>query len=875
MRFLQVLIMKLRAAFRRPQVEQEMEAELAAHLEQETESLIATGIPPERARRQALKSMGRLDLIKEECRDSRGTAGWEQLKQDVAYGFRLLTNNRTFSFMVLVTIALGIGSTTAVFSLISGLLLRPLPFADPERLFHASAIGMRGPFDTLQANSKLADYAAHLGIRSFTVLGNDTPERLKGSEVSANFFNVLGVSPVVGSTFQKGQNQPGRTRSAVLSFQLWKQKFDGSKNAIGQKIVLNEIPHEIVGVMPANFQYPSAECQLWVPMRLDPRIVGEFWGAGGLSVFARLRPGAGHLEAEAELRAWVPRIRAMFPWRMPDAWATDAGLPALQEQMVADVKVRSLLLLGVVILVLLIAVVNVANLLVGQAEQRRPEFAMRESLGATPGRLARQLLTEAVLFALTGGVLGMLLSFGQLAVLKKLLPADTPRLSEISIDGSILAFSAVVSVCCGILFGLWPAWQLLRHRSRIGVETNRSTLNRIGVRTHASLVMIEAAFATILVAGSGLLLHSLWELLQVEPGFRIDSLVTAELSPNRGAVTSAEKSLALLERVQTAMSAYPGVSNVAAANIVPLSTEISAFTAAIEDHPRPPQEPQFTLWSTTATPQYLETLGIRLLQGRGFESMDGANSEKVVLVSNSTARRYWPDKSPIGRRLKPVWETEWRTIVGVVDDVKQFSLSGPPEWVKGEVYLPMTQAVPLPSNYSILTRLTGDTSSFERQLPKLIQSVCGTCAVSKIAKMDAVVADAAKVPRSIAWLVAGFAMLALGMASAGIYGVVNQGVQRRGRELSIRIALGASRGHVAWQVMASSLLFTLIGTTAGLAVAWQLSKLVKSLLFGIAGQDPLTFAVTPVVMVLVSILASLIPLYRAMTIDPARSLREG
>jgi len=877
MRWLQKLSSTGRAALRRPQVEREMDTELAEHLECEVRELRARGVPEAEARRRARATMGRLDSIKEECRDSRGTAGWESLKQDLAFGLRLLVKHRTFSSIALVTMALGIGSTTAVFSLIDGVFLRPLPFPEPERLYYAAA-EMRGPFDILRANSRLADYAAYLGVRSFNVMGPEGPERIKGCEVSANFFQVLGMPPLTGRAFAEGEDRPGRLREAILSHDFWVQRYSGRRDAIGQRLMLDEQPYEIIGVMPAAFRYPTMmEAKFWVPMKMDPRALGEYWGEGGPMALARLRPRVAPAAANAELRVWIARIRGMFPWRMPDSWGSDTSLEGLRDHLVSGVMVRSLLLLGVAALVLLMAIVNVANLMIAQTVARQREIALRASLGATPGRLARQLLTEAVMLAAAGGLLGAALAFVLLPWLKHLLPADTPRLAEVAIDGSILAFSAAVSLGSGLLFGLLPAWRVRRQRSLAAIESGRATLSALGLRTDAVLVMAEAAFASILLVGAGLLLHSLWSMLHLDPGFRAASVVTAELSPGRDAATSWDKTLAIYEQIRARFSAYPGVTRVAAMNVLPLTPQASFFTAAIEDHPRPPQKPQIPLWCTAFTPEALETLGIRLLQGRGFTAADRADSPAVALISRSTAQRYWPNKNAVGKRLRPIWVSEWRTIVGVIDDVKNYSIAGPPEFIEGEVYVPLAQAseVATPRTISLAARLATEPGGFERSLPAMIREVCANCAVSKIARMESVVSGAVEAPRSTAWLVGGFALLALGLAAAGIYGVVSHAVLRRARELGIRLALGAGRSRVAWLVVGSSIRYTLAGSVAGLAASWMLARWIQALLFGVAAHDPASFAAPPVALCAVAILASLVPMWRAMRIDPAQSLRQG
>lgn len=852
-----------------------MEAELAAHLDSETRELMARGMSPDEARRRAAATMGRVDLIKEDCRDARGTAAWEHLKRDVSFAVRLLFKNRTFSSMALLTMALGIGSTTAVFSLVDGVLIRPLPFADPGRLCHATDVDLRGHFDVLRANSRLAEYAGHLGVRAFNTRGRDWPERVKGSEVSANFFRVLGIAPLIGRDFADGADRPGAARTVVLSHAFWVQRYASHPDAIGQQLVLDDVPYEIAGVMPGGFEYPAPEAGFWVPMRLDARAIGDYWGISAVSTFARLHPGVTPEAARAELRSWTPRVHAMFPWRMPDAWAQGVTLDELRDQMVAGVKVRSLLLLGVVALVLLIAIVNVANLMIGQTAARQTELTLRVSLGATPGRLAWQLLTESVILALAGGLLGILLAFGQLALLKHWLPADTPRLAEVSIDRPILFFAAAITVGSGLLFGLLPAWRARSQRSLAPSDGVRSTAGRSGLRTGAALVMSEAAFATILLVGAGLLLHSLWSMLHVDPGFRAESVVTAELSPGRSISASPDKSVALYQEVLDKLAAYPGVRNVAAMSQLPLTPEISASTVYIEDHPLPPESPQLTVWSTAVTPEHLDTLGIRLLQGRAFNKGDRKDTPLVVLIGRATARRFWPATNPIGRRLRPVWQGEWRTIVGVVDDVKSYSISGPPDWVAGEIYVPMGQAVLAPLTVSLAARLGGSPDAFQRNLPRLVREVCATCAVSKIAPMEAVVSQAVAAPGSLAWLVGGFALLALGLAAAGIYGVVSHGVLRRTREIGVRLALGASPSSVAWLVAGSSLRSVLAGTLGGLAVSWVLARGVRSLLYGVGGHDFVSFALPPIVLTGVAVLASLLPMFRAARIDPVRSLRES
>jgi predicted permease len=532
-------------------------------------------------------------------------------------------------------------------------------------------------------------------------------------------------------------------------------------------------------------------------------------------------------------------------------------------------------MLGAAGLVLLIAVVNVANLMIGQAASRRAEFTLRLSLGATSGRLARQVFTESVLLALAGGMLGTLLAAGQLQLQKYWLPADTPRLAEISIDRTILAFAAAVSMGSGLLFGLLPALRARSQSSMVPGNGGRSSLSRMATRTDALLVVCETAFATILLVGAGLLLHSFWSMMHAPMGYHVESVVTAELSAERSAAASLDKTIALYGAVREKIAAYPGVLNVAAMSQLPLSSHVAANSFAIEDHPRPPQAPQFVFWTTAVTPDHLSALGIHLLQGRGFAEADQKNSEPVVLISRSTAEKFWPGANPIGHRTRPVWEDRWRSVAGVVDDVKTYSMTGPPSWVDGELYVPLTQATAPPQNLALVARVGNDPSAFARALPGIIRGACGTCAVSKIASMATVVSGAVAAPRSLAWLVGGFALLAMTLAAAGVYGVVSHGLLRRTREIGIRLALGATPASAGWLVMASSFRQVALGTSAGLGAAWVLARWMESLLFGVGSHDAVSFSLPPVVLIAAALLASLPPMIRAARIDPAASLREG
>jgi len=879
MRWFDMLRFRARAIFRRPSLDHEMEAEMHEHLLQETENLIARGMTPGEASARARQTMGSLRLIQEECRDARGISWWEHFRSDVSFALHILSKRRSFSLVAVLTMAFGIGSVSAVYSIFDTLLLRPLPYPNAERLVSISGINMRGPFDELRNSSREAAYAGHQGVRSFNLLAERSvaPERIQGAEVSANLFEVLGIPAFRGRVFTEGEDRPGRKPVVILGYSFWKERFGAREDVLGQQLLLDEISYEVVGVMPPSFRYPAPSAQVWTPLLLDPRNVGEYWGSAGTAMLARLRPGSTITSFEAELRASIPEIRRKFPWRMPDAWGSQPQVQELLSAEVADVRTRSWTLLGAVSLVLLIAVVNVAMLVVGHTKSRLQELSARTLLGATPGRLARQLLTESLVLALVGGIAGVLLGYGLLPMLLWLLPADTPRLAEVSMDGRVLGFAAIVTIASAVLVGLWPACWMYGSQGRcVRLTKERSgTGNRRSLRGDAALVVMEAAFATLLVVAAGLLLRSLWSMSQMDPGFQADALVTAELSPSPSTVDTAGERLSLWKAVHDRLASYPGVRGVAASNRLPFSSQTSAFAASVEGHPIPAEQAQYVLWSTAITPEYRDVFGIQLVHGRNFGAEDQPTTAPVAMVSRSTAERFWPGENPIGKHVKPFHAKEWRTIVGVLSDVKSFGFNPAPSWIHGEVYLPSAQAFAIREPLSLALRIDGDPGSIERALPTLVQEVCSTCAVSKIATMQQVIHQAAEGSRSLAWLVAGFALLALGIASAGIYGVVNHGVLRRRRELGVRLALGANRMRVAMQVTGSSVKAVLVGSAVGLTLAALLTTLIRNLLFGIPPHDLLSFVAGPAVLVAAAILASLLPARRAARIDPAETLRES
>ena len=730
MRCLCKLPLRLRSLFERGRVEEELGDELRFHLEKLIEENVAKGMTPEEARYAALRELGGVEQIKEECRDMRQVNYIENFAQDVRYGLRMLAKNPGFTTVAVLTLALGIGANTAIFSLVNGILLNPLPYSEPERLVSAWETGATpGMLEALRRQGHTMELAAYTHVSGFNLTG-ETPLRLDGSSVSANLFSLLGVRPELGRVFRPGEDRPGEDQVVILSHGLWQSRFGGAPGAIGRSIQLDGVNREIVGVMPASFQLPSDATELWVPMHLDPSSIGAYWGLWNYQIIGRLTPGISMAQAEAEVELLSPRILKLFPWRMPDDWGQGRHVAPWQQQMVGDVHSKLLILLGAVALILLIACANVANLMLARAGARQREVAVRAALGASRWRIVRQLLTESLLLGIGGGALGLVFAIGGLGALKLLLPADTPRLAAVGIDARVLGFTALVAVLTGLIFGLAPAVRAskLDLEQSLKGDTARSGMGVGRRRLSSSLVVGEMALAMMLVVGAGLLIRTLWRLAQINTGLEGSHVLTARLTPNgnwcRG--ENFQRCQEFYRQVLDRLRALPAVQDAAAVNSIPLGGRVYPSPLAIEDHPLPPGDEPFQAWQFTITPGYLHALGIPLLKGRTFTDTDyGRRSGRdqlgspVVLVSAAAARRFWPGQDPIGKRVRISWQKPWRTVVGVVGDVREYSIA--PEWAEGtigDIYFPYyAGAESSQSDMTLVVRTRGLPAQVAQDVP--------------------------------------------------------------------------------------------------------------------------------------------------------------
>ena len=880
MRWFAKISLRMRSLFHRGAADEELDAELRLHLERQIAANVSAGMSQAEARRAAMREFGGVEQLKEECRDARKTNYIHDFAQDVRYAGRSLRRTPGFAAIAILTLALGIGANSAIFSLVNSIILRPLPYHEPERLVSITDSYPPGALAAVRASMKTMEVAGYAEGQDLNLTGLGEPERIHGTSVSANFFSLLGVQAELGRVFADGEDQPGKDDFVVLSHALWQTKFGSDPNIIGRSISLEGVERQIIGVMPENFQFGSSKTQCWAPIDLDPRSVGAYWGASFMPLVGRLRPGVTIEQGRAELRATLPRVRKMFPWRMPDALWTDSTVIPLQQGIIGDASETLFILLGAIGLVLLIACANVANLLLARAATRQREMAVRAALGAGRWRICRQLLTESMLLSACGGALGILFALRGLSWLKAILPADTPRLASVTIDWHVLLFTALVALATGMIFGLAPAL----HASKIDLtESLRAGGQYSGAsksnRLRSVLAIAEIAIAVVLVIGAGLLVKSLWELSHVNPGFRTESIVTARITPNGNFCADFGRCSNFFKSLIAQTRALPGVEDAALTNVLPLSGLLGGYAADVEGHPRNPSEPAPVLWESVVTPDYFRIMGIPLLRGRLFTSADSATgATHVTVITAATAKKFWPNQDPLGKHVKRTWMGDWITVVGVVGDVNEYSMaSGLPSFIDGAVYDPYGNDLGpggmQPREFALVVRMAGGASNFADALRKTVVSLNSEVPVSEVATLRTIVTESLQAPRSTMLLFAIFAALALVLGAVGIYGVTSYSVMQRTSEIGVRIALGAQKQDVLRLILGYGARMALIGLAIGIAGGFAATRLMASLLYGVTTTDPLTFVAVAILLAAVTLTACYISARRAMRVDPMVALR--
>jgi putative ABC transport system permease protein len=869
----------LESTLRRSRMESEMDAELRFHLESFANDLMRSGVPREEALRRARLRFGAIDRAKQECREARGVSLTEALLQDIRYGARLLSKHPGFTAVAVLTLALGIGANTAIFSLVNGILLVGLPYPHAEQLVSLTGTYPRGVAVAMREQIRSLDLAAYAEGHEFNLTGSGEAIRLPGTYVSAAFFSVLGARAQLGRTFLPAEDLAGQDSYVILAYSLWANRFQSDPTILGRSIELEGVNRQVVGVMPPSFRFPSARSQIWIPLHNDPRSVSDYWAGDFMPIIGRFRPGATLPQARAEIRAFQSHAAALFPWPMPSSWNADVSVVPLQNGMVADVRVRLLMLVGAVALVLLIACTNVANLLLSRAASREKEFAIRAAMGAGRHRILRQLLTESVLLASLGALLGLLFAARGLALLKLLLPADTPRLLDVQLDWRVLLFTAALALLTGLAFGLAPALQSSRFALTDSLKSGgRDTAISVSQRLRSALVIAEVAFAVLLVISAGLMIRSFWTLSHVNPGFRPEHILTARITPNESFCTDASRCIAFYRSLLDQVQAFPSTRGAALINTLPLDGRVTKRSFDVENYVVSPGETSPLFWLNIVTPDYFRVMGIPVLFGRGFTRAD-LSGAPVAIITAETARRFWPNEVAVGKHIRLLQDNDWRIIIGVIPDVRAYDLQrNTPNWIGGTAYVLYNSDATMenksvPAEMTIAMRTASDDSEIATTLRSAVANLNQEAPVSEVKSMQAVVAEAASTPASTTTLFVVFAGVALVLGVIGIYGVLSFLVSKRTREIGIRMALGAEPRDVLWLVLKEGARYSLAGILFGIAGALVLTRLLSSELYGVSPADPLTFFGVALLMALVTLLACYLPTRRAMRVDPLTALR--
>ena len=800
--------------------------------------------------------------------------------QDLRYGFRAALQRPAFTAIVVLALAIGIGANTAIFSVVNAILLRPLPYRNPDRICmvwmdnHKLKVDQDwhsypNYSDYRDQNSTFEDIAA-FNDRSFNLTGTGEPVRVVGAWSTANLFPVMGVDPVQGRTFSVDEEEPGKDMVAVISYGLWQRRFGGDPNIVGQPISLNGFNRTVVGILPAGFAFPRKDTDVWVPLAYTAQ-QKQRRGAFSLKAVGRLKPGVRIDQARADMGAIADHLVEQFPDVLG---GYGVNLVPLHEQVTGKVRPALLVLLSAVGCVLLIACANVANLLLARAAGREREIAIRTALGAGRRRIVRQLLTESAMLGVVGGGVGLVLAVWGLDALVALSPANIPRLDQIRIDGRVLVFTVVVSLLTGFIFGAAPALQASKPDLNEALkEGGRGTAgSRRGRQIRSLLVVAEIAVSLVLLIGAGLLIRSFIRLQRFDLGFNPRNLVTLRVQLPGAKYPEEAQRVAFFQQVFQHMEAVPGVRSVGAISSVFLSDTPDSTNFTIEGRPVTPSAESIEVPLDAVTTDYFKVMGIPLLRGREFDDRDRIGSTKVVIVNNTFASRFFADEEPLGKRFcygQPNGDkTDWLTIVGIVGDMRRTGFDHEP---RPETFLPQNQN---PDNaLTIVARTESDPAAFTGTLRDAVWAVDKDQSVSDLKTMDGVLAEMTAQQRFNTILLAVFAAVALVLAAVGIYGVMSYSVMQRMHELGVRIALGASGRDLMRLVVGQAMALALIGIGGGLVASLLLTRLMASLLYGVTATDPATFLLISSLLTGVALAASLVPARRAMRADPMVALR--
>ena len=798
----------------------------------------------------------------------------ETLLRDIRYGIRSLLKRPGFTAVALIALALGIGANTAIFSLVNAVLLRPLPFADPDRLVwvwgNIRTGGTRAsvsPLDFLdyrKQNTTFEQFAASIVVPvPLNLTGSGEPERLTAAVVTGNYFEALGARPALGRTFLLENESPGRDQVAVLSYGLWQKRFGGDPAILKKTVILDGKTCEVIGVMPKEFSFPQS-AELWVPMNFDISPEMKQRKAHFLRPIGKLKAGVTVAQAQADMDAIARMLEEQFP-------ATNTGwsvrLVSLREQIVGNTKPTLFILLGAVGFVLLIACANVANLLLVRAATRQKEIALRTALGAGRFRIVRQMITESVLLALLGGAFGTLLAVWGVNLLVTLSADNIPPTAQVKIDTSVLAFTLLVSLVTGVLFGLAPALRAMKLNLVESLkEGDRSGIGGQSNRTRSLLVVFESAVAVVLLIGAGLLVRSLIQLQKTNPGFDPHNVLTMRVDLPREKYATPDKAANFFQQLESRVGNLPGVESVGLVSELPLSGQPNDMPYTVEGRPPVTIDQAFDDDFRRVNQQYFRALRIPLLRGRNFTEQEVRQSAKVVIISDLLARQVFPNEEPIGKRLVMSMGNQAFEIIGIVGDVRHRALESQPF---AAMYLPTYER----GWMNVVIRTQGDPRTLVPAVRKEVQAIDPDQPVAAVRTMEQWLDTAVAAPRYRTALIGLFALLALVLASTGIYGVMSYSVTQRTHEIGVRMALGAGQRDVLKLVVRQGMVLVLVGVGLGVAGSIALTRVMSSLLFEVTPKDPLTFAAVATLLAVVALAACYIPARRATKVDPLVALR--
>jgi len=872
--------------------------ELAFHLDERARELIEAGWEPGAAREEARRTLGDSLAIVAECRRiDRGIERGRRLarvltdaRDDMWFASRQFRRYPKSWAVIMLTLVVGIAASTSLFAVVDGVLLKPLPYPQPDRLIRLTTWSLRGAYVHLRDRMQTMDVAAYYPApREVTLSIDGRPARLSAAGVTSDLFQVLGVQPVLGRSFTAEEMRVGgpgitggtywRTYGVViLSMGIWQDYFGGSPNALGQRVIVEGVPHTVVGVMPASLNFPARNTALWFPHNIDPNAL---WAGNVATMIGRLRPGHSLAEARTEMRALMPTFAPFIPWiRYVKDYGSTADAQSLEESIVGNARRVLLILLAAVGVVLLVLSVNVANLLLARGVARHREMTTRAALGAGRARLARQVVVENLTAAIVSGTLGVWLSWAFISVLVKLLPADLPRVEQVRLDIRVILFALGISTMTGLAFGLLPALQATRAGRGLLARTRVAAAGLRERRWSSVLAALEFAFALVLVASAVLLLRSLWNLSAVDPGFQVERLVAARVSPPGLVERSLTERRLFGERLLERLRQAPGIESAALANAISFDRGLFGTVFTIEGRSAPgTPRPAVNATYLGVSQEYFATMRTPAIEGRVFTSVDGANSPRVAVISRRLARAHWGDATPVGARIRFPDNRQFLldaqgnepafTIVGVVGDVHFANVTGeaPPM-----VYLPLDQFWDVES-LRLVMRTVDRFPALATTLQAIVSEIDRATPVSDIRTYQSRLGETNARSRFAAYLLAGFACVTLFLAAIGTYGVLSHAISRRLPEIGIRLAFGATGGQVFGLLLGHGLRLTAIGVVVGLPLTMASTRFLTALLFGVDPLDPFVLAASTAALLIAGMCASYGPARRAARIDPMVALR--